>query len=295
MKKYICAILCLMLSCSMLGCSEEKEGIKTKVYYVNSDQNGLVEETYYRRIESGEECIEEVLRALLKPEEEELYSAIPKSVEIVEQRLENGTLLLRFNDAYTQMTASREVLLRAAVVQSLTQLPEVRYVCFYIGEDELVDSLGNTVGSMNADHFVQKTGTALKTYQSANLKLYYASSDGTKLRAENQNNVHYSIDTSVEKLVVEALMKKGALPSTVQLLGVSIRDGICYVNFNSAFMTENHDQTPEITVYSIVNSVIANGTVTQVQILVDGVVPATYKDMVDISKPLMWKAGLIEE
>ncbi len=295
MKKYICIILCLVLSFSVLGCSEEKKGIKTKVYYMNQDKNGLVEDTYYRQNESGDESIKEILTALLNPEDEDVYSALPKTVEVMEYRLENGNLILTFDDAYTQMTASTEVLMRAAVVQSLTQLPEVRYVSFYIGEKELVDSLGNTVGSMNADHFVQKTGAELKTYQTANLTLYYASSDGTKLRAENQNNVHYSIDTSVEKLVVEALMKKGALPSTVQLLGVSNRDGICYVNFNSAFMTENQDQTPGITIYAIVNSIIANGSVTQVQILVDGVVPTTYKDMVDISKPLVWKTGLIEE
>ena len=77
------------------------------------------------------------------------------------------------------------------------------------------------------------------------------------------------------------------------LIGVTVRDGICYVNFDSTFLTAGYDQAPEVTIYSIVNSIVSNGTVKQVQILVDGGSDIIYKGTVDLRQPLSWKPGLL--
>ena len=89
--------------------------------------------------------------------------------------------------------------------------------------------------------------------------------------------------------------KNTTIPDTVKLLGVSVKDGICYVNFASAFLTDGYNQKPEVAIYSIVNSIIANGNVAKVQILVDGSTDVKFKGTVDLSEPLEWKADLIEE
>lgn len=296
MKRIKCMVLCALLGLSALGCAGEGKGTEMKVYYVNPDGNGLVEETYYRQAESGNESIEEVLRILRHPiDTASVRSAIPKEVELQGHNMEGNILELTFSETYSDLRASAEVLLRAAVVQSLVQLPKVEYVTIHIEDEPLRDLAGNLVGRMNADSFVQNTGSNLKTYQTIDLQLYFPNEDGTKLSVERRNKVHYNINTSVEKLVVETLMKKSTFPSTVQLIGVSVKDGICYVNFNSAFLTEGSFKSPETAIYSIVNSVIANGTVSRVQILVDGSSDVVFKGAVDLSKPFSWKAGLIGE
>ena len=155
---------------------------------------------------------------------------------------------------------------------------------------------------MCAEDFVQNTGYSLKNYQSTELKLYFSSNDGTKLVAEKREDVHYNINTSIEKLAVEQLMKgttsdkrNATIPTNVKLLGVAVKDGICYVNFDSAFLTNTLNQKPEVTIYSIVNSIIANGNASKVQILIDGSSDVTFMGSIDLGSPLEWKADLIEE
>lgn len=303
MKKKICVILCLVWSIILVGCSDTEKGTEMNIFYVNPDGNALIQEEYYRKETLGEESVKEVLAALQKPtDEKEIQSAIPDKVKIEKFYLEDKQLELVFNEAYTEISKSAEVLLRASLVQTLVQLPDVTFVSFYVGEEPLRDLSGEAIGLMCAEDFVQNTGTSLKSYQETDLKLYFANKDGTKLSAEKRANVHYNINTSIEKLVVEQLMKGtssdkrgGVIPSSVKLLGVSVKDGICYVNFDSSFLNEGYNLKPEVTIYAIVNSIITNGNATKVQILVEGSSDVMFMGRVDLSDPLGWKADLIEE
>ena len=303
MKKNICMILCLVWSFMMTGCLGNDKGTVMNIYYLDPEGHALVQEEYFRKAENKEAAVEEVLEILQHPEDiKDFQSSIPSTVKIKKFRLNEQILELTFNEEYMELNRSAEVLLRASVVQTLVQIPEVKYVSFYIGDEPLKSSSGNAIGMMCTEDFAQNTGSSLKSYQETDLKLYFADKEGTKLILEKRSQVHYNINTSIEKLIVEQLMKgansdkkSATIPSTVKLLGVSVKDGICYVNFDSAFLTDGYNQKPEVAVYSIVNSVIANGNVTKVQILVDGSNDVKFKGTVDLSEPLEWKADLIEE
>ena len=72
------------------------------------------------------------------------------------------------------------------------------------------------------------------------LNLYFSNEDGTKLVSEKINDVHYS--STYRKLIVEQLMRgpasskaQATIPKDTKLLGVSVKDGICYVNLDSTF------------------------------------------------------------
>ncbi len=303
MKKNICMILCLVWSFMMIGCSGDDKGTAMNIYYLNPEGYALVQEEYLRKAKDKTAAVEEVLRMLQQPKDiKDFQSTIPSSVKIKKYRLNDQILELTFNEEYMELTKSSEVLLRAAVVQTLVQIPEVKYVSFYVEDEPLKSQSGNAIGMMCAEDFVQNTGSSLKSYQETDLKLYFADKEGTKLTLEKRTQIHYNINTSIEKMVVEQLMKgassdkrSATIPSTVKLLGVSVKDGICYVNFDSSFLTDGYNQKPEVAIYSIVNSVIANGNVTKVQILVDGSNDVKFKGTVDLSEPLEWKADLIEE
>jgi germination protein M len=101
--------------------------------------------------------------------------------------------------------------------------------------------------------------------------------------------------------VVEQLIKgtsatdaQATVPKSTTILGVSVREGICYVNLDSKFVSDSYDLSPEVAIYSIVNSVIENGNVTKVQILIDGASDVVYKKTIDLSRPLEWNATLLE-
>ena len=200
------------------------------------------------------------------------------------------------------MEKSKEVLVRASFVQTLTQVEGVEFVAFYIGKEPLKNEDGYSVGLMCAEDFVQTTGSSINSYQTTDLTLYFADKDGKGLKEVQRSNVRYNANTLNEKLVVERLMKgtsasgsQPTIPKTAKLLGVSVKEGICYVNFDSKFVTDSYDLDPQVTVFSVVNSVIANSNVSKVQILIDGANDVLYKNSVDLSRPLEWNAELIKE
>lgn len=299
MKRLYSMILGLALSALLLGCARET-GEKVILYYLNPDANGLMQETYVCQEQQGLAMVDEVVAKLKQKTDDGLSGRIPPEVEIQSYQLDDGILEFHFDKKYQKMNTSKEVLFRAGLVQTMVQLPDVSYVTFFVGEEQMTDSSGNVLGMMKTDDFLQNVGSSLKSYQTATLNLYFANKEGTQLSLETRDSVHYTANTSIEKLVVETLMKgttsdqrSNTIASSVKLIGVTVRDGICYVNFDSTFLTAGYDQAPEVTIYSIVNSIVSNGTVNQVQILVDGGSDIIYKGTVDLRQPLSWKPGLL--
>lgn len=304
MKRQISVILCLVLSIILTGCKVGKgtEDAGTYIYYVNTDGMTLEKEEYVISEKNIVKEAETMLKELKKtPDAVEIKSAIPKEVKIKKVQLKGSQLEVYFNEEYLKMKKGTEVLCRAAVVQTLVQIEGVNFVLFYVGNEPLEDKNGNVVGLMRAEDFVQNTGTSLNSYQITTLNLYFANKDGTELESEKISNVHYNSNTSIEKLVVEQLMKgptsgkmNPTIPKVTKLLGVSVRDGICYVNFDSSFLTEGYNQKAEIPIYSVVNSILENGSAKKVQILIDGA-DVTFKQNVKLNGPLEWNAELIKE
>lgn len=114
---------------------------------------------------------------------------------------------LTFNEKYTSLDAAEEVLLRAAVVKHLVQISGIDYVSFYIGEEPLMAADNTPVGLMSNEDFIQNVGSSLHSYQSTSLTLYFANKDGDKLVKETVNNVRYNSNISMERLVIEQLLK----------------------------------------------------------------------------------------
>lgn len=281
-----CLVLCLML----YGCKGPAKTEEMNVYYLNADGNALLQEVYPKM---------GVEKALGKVKE---LSVITQGVKLEKYELVAGQLELYFGKEYAQLSRTTEVLYRAAIVQTLTQVDDVTFVSIYVEGEALRDGDGNAIGLMRAEDFVQNTGSSIDSYQTTDLTLYFANKDGKRLKESKKNNVRYHANTSIEKLVVEKLMNgtsasgsQSTIPKTAKLLGVSVKDGICYVNFDSKFSLDSYDLNPEVAIYSIVNSVIANGNVTKVQILIDGASDVVYKSSVDLSRPLEWKEDLIGE
>lgn len=283
-------LFCLALCMLLCGCRGTKQAEEMNIYYLNADGNTLLQEVYP---EMGIE------KALGKVKE---LSVITQGIPLEGYELTAGQLHLYFGKEYGALPKTTEVLYRAALVQTLTQVDGVGFVSIYVEGQPLADGDGNAIGLMRAEDFVQNTGSSIDSYQTTNLTLYFANKDGKLLRESKKNDVRYHANTSVEKLVVEKLMKgtsasagRSTIPKTAKLLGVSLKDGICYVNFDSKFILDSYDLNPEVAIYSVVNSIIANGNVTKVQILIDGASDVVYKNSVDLSRPLEWNERIIGE
>lgn len=293
---------CLCLSVVLASCGKRTDVGKEDpfIYCLNEERTGLTKVSYEFPEGDAEETARAVLEELKEPAEEIEYTApIPKEVEVQGCRLRGSILDVDFNSAYLEMGALEEKLVRAAVVQSLVLIDGINAVSFTVDGEMLKDSTGFPVGLMNEDDFVENTGSSPTAYQTDTLTLYFADKKGDSL-VPREVDVRYSSNVSREKLIVEKLMQgpsgSGAYPTInpdANLLSVTIKDGICYVNFDSTFLTGAYDVLPEVTVYSIVNSLVEGTEAQKVQITINGETDAKYMETVDLSQPLEEKEELV--
>lgn len=270
------------------------------VYCLNQDRTGLVKREYEYAGEETQKQAKEMLEKLRTPSEDlECVSPIPEEVEVLGCNLSGSILEVDFSEEYLDISRIQEKLVRAAVVQSLVRIDGINAVRFTVEGSPLLDSDGTETGLMNADDFVGNTSSSPSSYQTATLTLYFANQKGDKL-VEQKKSVRYSSNVSKDKLIVEKLMQGpsgNSISPTINpdanLLSVTTKDKICYVNFDSTFLTGEYDILPELTIYSIVNSLVEGTEAEQVQITINGESNAEYMEAVDLSQPLSPKPELI--
>lgn len=277
-------IICMLVFSSCAATQEEPENTMS-VYYVSSTETKIEEHAYVIQSTEVEEQIEELLAVLgTSPIKKEYKPPLTFGFQVLEYRLTDGKLLLNMDESYRELSVTQEVLVRAAIVRTLTQLPEVNFVAFRINGEQLYDSLGKMVGWMNADQFIENEGNEINTYEEVTLKLYFANEAGDGLIVTNRTK-EYNTNISLEKLVVEELIKgpnaDGVYPAInpdTKLANVMVKDNICYVNLDETFMTQVYAVTPEVTIYSIVNSLVELANVNKVQILINGESDVEYRE-----------------
>lgn len=303
MRKCGIRLIFLVVFCLLFGgCKHKEETGDIQIYYLNTEGTTLATENYKWKSSEIPKQIEEVLEKLRKPEDTvQCTSAIPADVIVTDFILEENRLDIYFSQEYELLDKPAEVLLRAAVVESLTEIEAVYLVRFYVNGEPLKDSHGNAVGYMRKDDFVQNTGAALNSYQQEEVCLYYASPGGTGL-VKKKISLRYNSYMTIEKAIVEQLIKGpesggtfASIPAETKLLGVSVKDNICYVNLNEGFLAELPSVNPELRVYSLVNSVIEGGNCNQVQILINGAPNVALNDSLTFEKPFREDMKMVEE
>lgn len=306
--KRIC-FLCLLPVFLLIfgGCSSEKEKPKEdkagyRIYYINKDETAVVTELYAPKGDTTGALLEEFLVCLRESSgEREEKPAIPEDVVLLDYTLDKGQLSLQFNLAYLDMNPLYEILCRSAIVRTLCQIPEVETVSFMVGDSPLMDSNEIPIGALNEESFVENAGDEINTYTKTTLTLYFANEKGDRLTSERVE-IRYSSNMSVEKLVVERLIKGPitkdaypAIPSDTKIVSIATKDGICYVNLDDGFLGQGYDVLEQIPVYSIVNSLTEIPGISKVQILINGETNITYQESIRFETLFERNLDLIEE
>ena len=288
-KKYVLTGMLLMLLAVLTGCGtrEPETGKKISVYYVNTAETKVEVHDQYLNTKTPEEQLEETMTFLsTTPEKLEYKAPFDMGFQVLDYEVEDGKLVINVDKAYSELSVTTEVLVRAAVVRTLTQLSNVKYVTITLEGSQIYDYAGVLVGWMNAEQFINNDGNEINTYELVKVKLYFANADGDKLIAAYREK-HYSTNTPMERFVVEELIAgpsgqiEGLYPvinPETKIINILTKDGICYVNLDSSFLTVVNNVSTEVAVYSIVNSLVELDNINKVQILVNGEVPSTFSN-----------------
>ena len=256
-----------------------------RVYYLNEEETGIVEEGYTPKEESAE-LVTELLAQMCTPLDEEHVAALPETVALPEISMgANGLVTLQFDESYGTVTGVREVLMRAAIVKTLCQTEEIDSVEFYVAGQPLMGAQNTPVGIMKSEDFIDSTGPDTNYYQYLYATVYYANKAGDALLASNLK-IPYSGSETEEQIVLRQLIAGPVeeemypvLSEKTEVLSVSTKDGICTVNLSKEFLDKLPEVTEEITIYSIVNTLMELQGIYRVQFLVEGKLEKLYQTM----------------
>ena len=294
MKKRVCVfLLCLMCFMLTAACGKRDEGTTGQtvdIYYMSKDETHIQKEEYELSSTDTAGQIQELLEVMaMPPESNEIKAVITSGFTILGAAQDGEQLVINLDERYKELDPSVEILTRAALVRTLTQIPGITYVSMQVREEPLTDQSGNPVGVMEAAMFIDNAGDEINSYERVKLKLYFADETGTELREINRTVV-YNSNISMEKLVVEQLIDgpnaKDVYPTInpeTKVNNVTVKDGTCYVNLNENFLTQTYNVTSEVTIYSIVNSLVELANINKVQISINGETDGTYRETIPFS------------
>ena len=294
-------LLFLVCFCMLLtGCRkkvvQEENTVKAEgdylIYYTEQDGLSLVSKIYHPSEESFDGIMNELLNELVNPPSGDVSSAVPASVRINECVMGVDNLTVDLNASYLGLTNIQQVLLRAAIVKTLVQLPGVISVSITEDGQQILESDGTAASGMNDDSFVVSSGQGINSYRVSPLKLYFATPNGDTL-AEEMRSTFYSTNVIMEKVVTEQVIAgpaNTALQPVVQpaLLVNSVTvtpDMICEIDLDRPFLEDYNQQvSPEACLYAFVNSICSNCDIEGVQFLIDGESDVRFRDTIPLNQ-----------
>ena len=254
------ALLLLLMLGSLVCCgkkSSEKTG-KISMYIIDKNNFSIEQTPYKTRGSSFLENLKNLVADLQAYKDESFSSPFPEGITLRNWELNSGLVSIYFDENYYNLSVYDEALIRAAIVKNFWQFTEVNGVSFLVGEQSLVID-GKTMGTMNSDSFLDKLSFTEGTIE---LMMYFPGTESGKLKKIKREAALGSFYTD-EQLIIENLIKGPAdgekditscIPKGTKLLNIVTKDRVCYVNLSSEFLNLSEDVDPELTVYSIVNS-----------------------------------------
>lgn len=295
--KILLALL-LVLGTLLTGCGKqevtEEPQADFQVFFVNKEQTRVGSIAYNAKGDKTDASamVKELIQAMQKAPSAREGMYIPLDRNLVPNyfNIQGDQLTLDFGEKYGRQDTLPEVLVRAAIVRTMSQIDGINMVSFTISGRPLENVDGSPVGIMTAETFVDNDGLEISNYEKVKLHLYFANETGDGL-IEIEREVVYNSNIALEKLVVEEIINgpnneesQPTVNPATKVLGVTVKDGTCYVNLSQDFLTSPGNITrTDLPLYSIVNSLSELPNINKVQFSIDGDSSITYKDVVDFN------------
>ena len=308
-KRFISACLLLVLATAVFlaGCHKDKATVtpgegEIVIYYSNASCSRLISKIYTPQHEQTVELARELYAKMQEGGYEDTIPAVAADITISDISLSGNTMSIALQGPWDTMRAPNRMLFLAAVTRTLTQLKDVDGILFTMNGEALTDESGNMMGVLRSASFVDNAVDNPEDYREAVIALYFANEAMDGL-VKVERKVVYRSSSSMERIVVEQLLRgpedsgaKASLPNTASLLSINVRDGVCYVNFDSKFITEVLGSYDYVPVYSVVNSLTELPNVDKVQISINGSSETGFqRDILSFAIPFTRNMKYVEE
>lgn len=157
-KKNIVSLL-LMALCvnSLIACGKKTDNDNStiyQIYYISENGQELISKEYAIDKMLTDETLERIVTMMsLYSEEDKVKAPLAMGATLLSSSIENDLAILNMDDNYYNLKNDNEVLIRAALVKTITQIPGVNSVKVLVNGKTLYDDNGNEIGEMKADDF----------------------------------------------------------------------------------------------------------------------------------------------
>lgn len=291
MKKLLTILLSIVMVLPMTACGKKEEKTVLRyspgesqicIYYPQDNEVVCQEEKYQlKQPDSVNASVEEVMSILA---EKIGYGLEYKTYMITE----DGELSLEFQRT-DEFSEEYELLTKAAVVQTLLQINDIKNILIDISDQEGVNISKNRYNKDSFFFYGYDTDMELNT---TSLRLYYANESGEKLTS-SYYTFRNEIDVSIPEQVIQKLVDNGDLPKGTKVEKLTINSGVCYLQLSEGFKKMLKGVRSELVLYSVVNSLTSIPGIDAVKLSFE-TGDNFYMGMHDISNPLYMNVDIVE-
>lgn len=304
----ICAFI--LVSFFLSGCGKKDEYKGYYIYGLDANEKKIMYEKYPISSKQKREVL--VNKFLLKmqkePDDINMKKAIPDDVKVDSFDINSsGELSLYFNAAYGNYTGVAEILRRASIVKTLSQIKGINGVQFYVSGQPITDLNMNPIGIMTADSFIDNTGGVSDYKQQTTLNIYFADKTGKSLVVVPVD-ITYNATIPLEQLAIEQLIsgpytiegvsKDKILPTVPKrtvLNKVTVKENTCYVDLSKEFLNKEDNISDYVAVYSVVNTLVELPSVNKVQFSIDGEQVLKYNENINFGEAFERNLDIVKE
>lgn len=265
-KRVFVILVCIVSAVLLSSCGKAEEKAKDypyQVYCLSNDGLSLKAVGYAPEASSQEMILKELL-GQLQISGEDYTAPISGTVSYSNMSFEDHTVTVTFS-SYSVEDSVKNILIRAAIVRTLSQVDGVFNVAFQVSQDASnLSAIAPVIRVVySADYFVMDIGEPSEPIM---MRLYFPSTSGDGVK-EVERPVIFDDFKSREQYLMEILIagptkaETGALagiPASTKILSVSTKNRICTVNLSKEFTKEKTDAAAKLIIQSIAYTLIRN-------------------------------------
>ncbi|OON97216.1 MAG: hypothetical protein ATN36_03825 [Epulopiscium sp. Nele67-Bin005] len=250
-----------------------------QLYYFSTIKNAMVVEEASLVAEkdiSNQDKVDELINLLYKGPTSKQLQGI-RQVDVVTQ-LENNVVSVNFDKIYETLEVTEQMMIRASFVYTLTNLPFVNGVEFFVNNVALTNKNGALIGIMDRENIGISALNPNPPTNSQLVTLYFKRKNSDELAPEVRE-IKVNKDVPLEEYIIEELVKgptsadlETTFPSDITILDIKTLENVTQVDFtsNMQFPELSTAEGEKLFVYSIVNSLTELSKIQQVSFLVGG-------------------------
>lgn len=275
-----------------------------KLYYIDRLYNTLnYEEISLSITPDITDIVDDIFLQMKEtPKTNNLSSAIPSNVELLDYKLNSDELELNLSKEYNSLSDTEKIFLKSSLVWTYTNnsILDIKEVNVLVNSCAILSSFGEVTGSMSLENVILSPAISPEKLAIKQAILYFSDESLSLLIQENKllqikqsQTIEYQI---VEKLISGPIGSNyiKTVPTNTKIKNIKTEEGICYVDLSAEFLAKNTvSVTDEVVIYSIVNSLVELEEINRVQFLIDGKKVDIYGSNIDISSPLERNENII--